>query len=108
MKQILLTYGLPKETVTAIMMLYKNMKVNFAHRMEAQTSLTLLLVFCKRNIFAPYLFIICLDCLLRTSISLMKENEFTLEKARDRRYPAQTITDAYYAENIAFLENTQT
>ena len=27
MEQILLTYGLPKETVTAIMKLYKNMKV---------------------------------------------------------------------------------
>ena len=26
MKQILLEYGLPKETVTVIMMLYKNMK----------------------------------------------------------------------------------
>ena len=27
MEQILLTYSLPKETITAIMMLYKNMKV---------------------------------------------------------------------------------
>ena len=27
MEQILLAYGLPKETVTAIMVLYKNMKV---------------------------------------------------------------------------------
>ena len=27
MEQILLTYGLPKETITAIMMLYKNTKV---------------------------------------------------------------------------------
>ena len=27
MEQILLSYGLPKETITAIMMLYKNMKV---------------------------------------------------------------------------------
>ena len=29
MKQILLVYVLPKETVTAIMMLYKSMKVKF-------------------------------------------------------------------------------
>ena len=28
MEQILLAYGLPKEIVTAIMMLYKNKKVN--------------------------------------------------------------------------------
>ena len=28
MEQILLVYGLPKETVTTIMMLYRNMKIN--------------------------------------------------------------------------------
>ena len=41
--------------------------------------------------FAPYLFIICLDYVLRTSIDLMKENDFTLVKARSRRYVGQTI-----------------
>ena len=52
--------------------------------------------------------IICLDYVLRTSIDLMKENGFTLIKVRSRRYPAQTITDADYADNIARLENTPT
>ena len=41
-----------------------------------------------------YLFIICLDYVLRTSLDLMKENGFQLAKERSRRYPAQTITDA--------------
>ena len=36
----------------------------------------------------------------------MKENDFTLEKARSIRYSAQTITDADYTDDIAFLENT--
>ena len=36
----------------------------------------------------------------------MKENSFTLKKARSRRYPAQTITDVDYADNIAHLANT--
>ena len=36
----------------------------------------------------------------------MKKNSFTLAKARSRRYPAQTITDADYADNIALLANT--
>ena len=40
MEQILLTYSLPKETVTAIVMQYKNTKVKFAPRMETQTTLT--------------------------------------------------------------------
>ena len=30
MEQVLLAYGLPKETVTAIMMLYRNMKVKIS------------------------------------------------------------------------------
>ena len=36
----------------------------------------------------------------------MKENGFTLAKARSRRYPPRTITDANYADDIALLANT--
>ena len=38
----------------------------------------------------------------------MKENVFTLKKARSRRYHAQTITDADYADDIGLLANTPT
>ena len=44
--------------------------------------------------------------MLRTSIDLMKENGFRLTKERNRRYPAQTITDADYDDDIALLANT--
>ena len=57
---------------------------------------------------APYLFIICLDYVLRKSIDLMKENSFKLAKERSRRYPAQTITDADYPDDIALLANKPT
>ena len=36
----------------------------------------------------------------------MKENGFKLTKERSRRYPAQTITDADYVDEIALLANT--
>ena len=55
---------------------------------------------------APYLFIICLDYVLRTSIDKIRENGFELTKKRSRRYPAKTITDAEYADDIALLANT--
>ena len=55
---------------------------------------------------APYLFIICLDYVLRTSIDKIKENGCELTKKRSRRYPATTITDADYADDIAILANT--
>ena len=42
-------------------------------------------------------------------IDLMKENGFKLKKnARSRLYPAQTITDADYADDITLLANTST
>ena len=44
--------------------------------------------------------------MLRTSIVLMKENGFTLVNIRSKRYPAQTITDVDYADDIALLANT--
>ena len=55
---------------------------------------------------APYLFIICLDYVLRTSIDKIKENGFKLTKKRSRKYPAKTITNADYADDIAILANT--
>ncbi len=52
------------------------------------------------------LFIICLDYVLRTSIDKIRENGFEVTKKRSRRYPAKTITDADYADDIAILANT--
>ena len=40
------------------------------------------------------------------STDLMKENGLKLAKERSRRYPAQTITDVDYTDDIAFLANT--
>ena len=50
---------------------------------------------------APYLFIICLDYVLRTSIDKIRENGFELTKKRSKRYP-----DADYADDLALLTNT--
>ena len=55
---------------------------------------------------APYLFVIYLNYMLRTSLDKMKDNGFKLAKKRSRKYPAQTITDADYADDIALLANT--
>ena len=56
---------------------------------------------------APYLFIICLDYVLRTLIDKIRENGFKLTKKRSRRYPAKTIANADYADDIAILANTR-
>ena len=51
-------------------------------------------------------FDIFVSLFLRTSIDKIKENGFELTKKRSRRYPATTITDADYADDIAILANT--
>ena len=104
MEQILLVYGLPKETVTAIMMLYKNTKVKVCSPDGDTDYFDIVAGVQQGDTLALYLFINCLNYLLGTSIDKMKDNSFKLTK--ERRYPAQTITDADYANDIALLANT--
>ena len=106
MGQILLAYGLPKETFAAITMLYRNTKLE-VHFPDGDTDyFDSVAGVLQGDTLAPYLFSICLDYMLRTSIDLMKETSFELAEERSRRYPVQTITDADYADDIALLENT--
>ena len=52
------------------------------------------------------MFIIFLEYTLRTSIDLTKDDSFKLTKERNRKYFAQTIMDADYANNTVLLANT--
>ena len=101
MEQILLAHGVPKETV-----LYRNTKVKVRLPDGAIEYFEIVAGVLPGDTLAAYLFIICLDYVLRTSIDKIKENGFELTKKRSRRYPAKTITDADYADDIAILANT--
>ena len=106
MEQILLAYGIPKETVAAITILYRNTKVKVRSPDGDTEYFDIVAGVLQGDTLAPYLLIICLDYVLRTSIDKIKENGFELTKKRSRRYPATTITDADYADDIAILANT--
>ena len=54
---------------------------------------------------APYLFIICLDYIMRTSIDSNSQYGLTLTERKSSRYPAFTITDVDYADDIAITTN---
>ena len=106
MVQILPVYGLPKETVAAITILYRNTKVK-VHSPDGDTEyFNIVAGVLLGDMLAPYFFIICLDYVLRTLIDKIRENGFELTKKSCRRYPAKTITDADYADDIAILANT--
>ena len=106
MKQILLTNNLPKETVAAIMMLYKNMKVKVRSSDGDTDYFDIVAGVLQGDTLAPYLFIIYLDFMLRTSIGKMKDNGYKLAKERSRKYSAQTITDVDYTDDIVLQANT--
>ena len=106
MEQILLAYGIPKETVAAITILYRNTKVKVRSPDGDTEYFDIVAGVLQGDMLAPYLFIICLDYVLRTSIDKIRENGFELTKKRSRRYPATTITDADYADDTAILANT--
>ena len=71
-----LTYNLSKETVTAKM----NTKA-IIHSLDGDTNFfDIVAGVLHGDTLAPYLFLICLDYVLQTSIDLIKENCFTLKK----------------------------
>ena len=86
MEQILLADSLLKETVAAIMMLCKNVKVKVCSA--------------DGDIVAGVLQEVCLDYVLN--------ERKQLQAGKKRRYPEQTITDEDYADDIALLSNSPT
>ena len=106
MEQILLAYRLSREAVAAITVLYKNTKGKVRSPDGDTQYFDIVAGVLQGDTLAPHLFIICLDYVLRTSIDKIRENGFELTKKRSRRYPAKTITDADYADDVAILANT--
>ena len=101
MEQILLAYGIPKETVAAITILYRNTKVKVRSPDGDTEYFEIVAGVLQGDTLAPYLFIICLDYVLRTSIDKIRENGFELTKKRSRRYPAKTM-NAHKTEYMCY------
>ena len=106
MEQILLAYGLPKETVTVIMMLYRNTNIKVLSPDGDTEDFDIVADILQGDSLVPCLFIICLDYMLRISIDNIKENGFKLTKERSWKYPVQTITDADNADKKALLASS--
>ena len=61
MEQILLAYGIPKETVAAIKILYRSIKVKVRSPDGDTDYFDIVVGLLQGDTLAPYLFIICLD-----------------------------------------------
>ena len=100
MEQILLTYSLHKETVAAIMMLYKNMKVKVCSPDGHTDYFDIVADVLQGDTLTPYLFIICQDYWFN------ERKWFQADKGKKQKILAQTITDMDYTDDIALLANT--
>ena len=94
MEQLFLACGLPKQTVTTIMMLFKNMKAMFHSYNDDTDFFDIVAEVLQQNTLTLYLSIICLNYIIWTSIDTMKENGLTPKKSRRRQYSIETIMDA--------------
>ena len=107
MEQILLAYGIPKETVAAITILYRNTKV----KVRSPDGDTEYFDSCSRSTTRGHAGSVSLYHLSRlrtlehrlTKSKRMASN-WRRKEAEDN--PATTITDADYADDIAILANT--
>ena len=76
------------------MILYRNTKVKVRSPDGDTDYFDIVAGVLRGDTLAPYLFIICLEYMLRTSIDKIKENGFELTKKRSRRYPANAPAQA--------------
>ena len=105
MKIVISKYGIPSETVNAIMILYKNTR-SMVRSPDGDTPFFEITTgVLQGDTLAPFLFIICLDYILQNSLDCNKELGFTISKSKSSRYPAVSITDADYADDIALTTN---
>ena len=82
MRDILIAYGIPQETVDAIMMLYQD-------TCSRNTEFFDIIAGVLQGTLAPYIFIICLDYVLRRALDENKELGLTLTKQKSRRCPGK-------------------
>ena len=91
MEQILLAYGLPKETVAAITILCRNTKVKVRSPDGDIEYFDIAAGVLQEDTLAPYRFIICIDYVLITLIDKIKENCFEMTKKRTEGTPQKQL-----------------
>ena len=104
MFQILNAYGIPLEVVDAIKVMYEDTSALVITPEGEPNTFSIDTGVLQGDPLAPFLFVICLDYALRSSIS--DTDGLTLKRRRSRRFPAEVLADLDYADDIALLEDT--
>ena len=103
MFNILSAYGIPSAVVEAIKIMYVDTSAlvvtpeGETERFSVNTGVL------QGDPLAPFLFVICLDYVLRQAIP--DDTGLTLKRRRSSRHPAEVIADLDFADDIALLED---
>ena len=102
MLAILKAYGIPEELVTAISIMYEDTTANVITP-DGET-FNILAGVLQGDTLAPYLFVIVIDYVMRTTLFGREDKlGFQLRKRKSRRVPPITITDMEFADDIALV-----
>ena len=82
---------IPKEAVAAIMILYRNIKVKVRSPDRDTDYFDIVAGVLQGDTLAPYLFIICLDYLLRTSIDKSKKTASSWQRKEAEDTPQKQL-----------------
>ena len=105
MFEILELYGLPREIIDAIKVLYTNTQATVLTPDGETEPFDILAGILQGDTLAPFLFIIVIDYIMRISVDSIKEKGLMYQPRKSSRYPALHITDADFADDIALLSD---
>ena len=100
MTEILKTYGIPDASKSAIMIAYKHTKSIVRTDDDDTEFIKISGVVLQGDTLATFLFIICLDYVLKKALDRNNYIGFTLIERRNKRYPVIQITDVDYADDL--------
>ena len=104
MFKILKAYGIPPRLLNAIITMYKNTKARIVSPDGETEFFEILTGVLQGDTLAPYLFAIVLDYVMRQVYDGREaELGFCLHRQRSRRYPAITVTDLDFADDLALV-----
>ena len=103
--KILLAYEIPQTIVSLIEAMYKDTMARVITEDGLTEAFLILAGVMQGDTLAPYLFVIAIDYVMTTSLR-DKDLGFTVHPRRSRRYPADKVTDADFADDLALTTDT--
>jgi len=106
MMKILKAYGIPPNLLSAIESMYTNTRAKVVTADGETEEFDILAGVLQGDTLAPFLFIIVLDYALRCATTGMDtELGFTITPRKSRRFPAVSIIDLDFADDISLLSD---